>query len=72
MTSKQQPTAKATDVSALASQPKAVTGDQGSYTNHGLAEQIALDRYLNSKDAGRAVARTIYAGRYYPPSARGE
>ena len=33
--------------------PKRAQGDSGSMEQHGLSDQIAADRYLNSKRAAR-------------------
>jgi len=51
----------------LAKQPKAVSGDQGSWTNHSLKDQIELDRYNKAKNGNW---RSIYAGKFSPPDAR--
>lgn len=58
-----------------AAEPKSVSGDQGNWVNHSLAEQIELDRYLASKEANKSKKRIlngIYGARYSPPSARGQ
>jgi len=39
--------------------PAEVTGDSGSVKQHSLADQIAADRYLNSKAAARSESRGI-------------
>ena len=36
-----------------AQKPKRASGDSGSMEQHGLSEQIAADRYLNSKRAAK-------------------
>jgi hypothetical protein len=57
-----------------AAEPKSVSGDQGTYVNHSLTEQIALDQYRNRKDQlcnpGKVLRNTL-AARVIPPSARG-
>ena len=37
-----------------ASGPRKASGDSGSVEQHGLADQIAADKYLESKRASRA------------------
>lgn len=59
----------------LANQPKSVSGDQGSVTNHDLSQQIEMDKYLSSKAAvcsKRKLFNSIFGSRYQPPSARGQ
>ena len=34
--------------------PRKASGDSGSIEQHGLADQIAVDKYLESKKASRA------------------
>lgn len=66
---------KTNDLSDLASQPKSVTGDQGSVTNHDLTQQIELDKYLSARNAvcsKRRLFNSIFGARYQPPSARGQ
>ena len=63
-----------TDLESRASEPKSVSGDQGNWTNHGLKDQIELDRYLKSRDAAKSkksILNGIYGARYIPPSANG-
>lgn len=54
-----------------ANEPRSVSGDQGTWVNHSLREQIELDRYEASKKA-KSRLRSIYGNRYVPPSARGQ
>ena len=61
-------------LSEQATAPKSVSGDQGTVVNHGLKDQIELDRYLASKCATKSKRRlfnSLMGGRYLPPSARG-
>jgi hypothetical protein len=49
--------------------PKRATGDSGSVEQHGLAEQIEADRYLNSKEAARSKGLGIRRTKLVPPGA---
>jgi len=49
--------------------PKKVEGDAGSVENHSLADQIAADRYLASKQAMRSKGRGIVISKLIPPGA---
>ena len=49
--------------------PAKASGDSGSMEQHKLADQIAADRYLNSKNAARAKGRGIGLSRLVPPGA---
>ena len=49
--------------------PAKASGDSGSMEQHKLADQIAADRYLNSKQAARAKGRGIGLSRLVPPGA---
>lgn len=49
--------------------PAKASGDSGSLEQHKLADQIAADRYLNSKQAARAKGRGIGLSRLVPPGA---
>ena len=60
-----------TALEKAAEEPKAVTGDQGSWTNHSLSDQIKLDQYNAEKAAAPKLPATIYRARYHPPSALG-
>lgn len=49
--------------------PAKASGDSGSMEQHKLADQVAADRYLNSKNAARAKGRGIGLSRLIPPGA---
>jgi len=49
--------------------PAKASGDSGSMEQHKLTDQIAADRYLNSKQAARAKGRGIGLSRLIPPGA---
>ena len=47
--------------------PKKATGDSGSIEQHALADQIAADRYLASKQAARSKGLGIRLAKLVPP-----
>ena len=49
--------------------PKRARGDSGEVEQHGLAEQIEADRYLESKKASRARGRALRRTKMVPPGA---
>ena len=46
--------------------PKKATGDAGSIEQHGLADQIAADKYLESKKASRAKGLGVKLAKISP------
>ena len=52
-----------------ASGPAKVAGDAGSVEQHKLSEQIAVDRYLASKQAAKSKRRGLKFNKLVPPSA---
>ena len=50
-----------------ASGPKRASGDSGSVEQHALADQIAADRYLASKQAARSKGLGIRLAKLVPP-----
>ena len=50
-----------------ASGPKRASGDSGSIEQHALADQIAADRYLASKQAARSKDLGIRLAKLVPP-----
>ena len=50
-----------------ASGPKKAKGDSAEIEQHPLSEQIAADRYLNSKKAARAKGLGIRKTKLVPP-----
>jgi hypothetical protein len=46
--------------------PKKASGDSGSVEQHGLADQIAADKYLESKKASRAKGLGIKLAKVSP------
>ncbi|KAA0215776.1 MAG: hypothetical protein DYG94_06425 [Leptolyngbya sp. PLA3] len=52
--------------------PKRAQGDAGSVEQHPLPDQIAVDRYLASKQAAAHPSRAIRMTRLVPPGAAGE
>ena len=50
-----------------ASGPKRASGDSGSIEQHALADQIAADRYLASKQAARSKGLGIRIANLVPP-----
>lgn len=52
-----------------ASGPAKVTGDSGSVEQHDLADQIAADKYLASKDAAKSKTRGLQFNKFVPPGA---
>lgn len=62
----------ATNITTAAGKPKRASGDQGSVEVHSIPDQIAADRYNESKK--RTRARNPFAGmrtRARPPGATG-
>jgi len=49
--------------------PAKAAGDSGSIEQHKLQDQIAADRYLNSKKAAKAKGLGVRLGRVIPPGA---
>lgn len=49
--------------------PSKVAGDSGSVEQHALADQIAADRYLQSKEAARSKSRGLKFSKLIPPAA---
>ena len=47
--------------------PKKASGDTGSIEQHPLADQIAADRYLASKQAARSKGLGIRLAKLVPP-----
>lgn len=60
-------------IEQVASEPKMVTGDQGSYTAQNIRDLIAADKYLASKKSSKSPKATLrnMFQRLSPPSARG-
>ncbi len=52
-----------------ASSPKRARGDSGSMEQHSLSDQIAADRYLNSKKAAGGKGLGVKVSRMIPPGA---
>ena len=46
--------------------PKKVSGDSGSVEQHGLADQIAADKYLESKKASRVKGLGVKLAKISP------
>jgi hypothetical protein len=49
--------------------PKSASGDSGSMQQHSLQDQIAADRYLESKKAARAKILGVRLTKVVPPGA---
>ena len=49
-----------------ASGPRKASGDSGSVDQHGLADQIAADKYLESKKASRSQGLGIKLAKISP------
>ena len=49
--------------------PKRASGDSGSVEQHDLADQIAADKYLESKKASRAKGLGVKLVKLSPPGA---
>ena len=49
--------------------PKSASGDAGSMQQHSLPDQIAADRYLESKKAARSKGVGIRLTKVVPPGA---
>ncbi len=52
-----------------ASSPKRARGDSGEMEQHSLSDQIAADRYLNSKKAARSPKGGLRMTKIVPPGA---
>lgn len=52
-----------------AQQPKRASGDSVSVEQHGLQDQIAADRYLNSKEAAKSKGLGVRTSKLVPPGA---
>ena len=50
--------------------PAKASGDSGSMEQHKLADQIAADRYLNSKKAARSKGLGLRLTKLVPPGAQ--
>ncbi len=51
--------------------PAKASGDSGSVEQHPLRDQIEADRYLASRQAAAAPARSLRLTRLVPPGAEG-
>lgn len=49
--------------------PQKASGDSGSVEQHGLADQIAVDRYLESKKASRSKGLGVKLAKLTPGGA---
>jgi hypothetical protein len=49
--------------------PKSASGDSGSMQQHSIPDQIAADRYLESKKAAQAKGLGIRLTKVVPPGA---
>ncbi len=49
--------------------PAKASGDSGSMEQHKLADQIAADRYLCSKEAAKSKSRGLRFTKLVPPGA---
>jgi hypothetical protein len=49
-----------------AAKPRRASGDSGSVEQHGLGDQIAADKYLESKKASRATGLGIKRAKISP------
>ena len=49
--------------------PKRASGDSGSVEQHGLADQIAADKHLASKEAAAGTGLGIRRAKISPPGA---
>ncbi|MEQ8785123.1 MAG: hypothetical protein RIC55_02455 [Pirellulaceae bacterium] len=47
--------------------PAKAAGDAGSVEQHKLADQIAVDRYLESKEAAKSKKRGLRFNKLVPP-----
>ena len=52
-----------------ASNPKRARGDSGEMEQHSLTDQIAADRYLNSKKAAGGKGLGVKVSKMVPPGA---
>jgi len=53
-------------IEANAAGPRKASGDSGSVEQHGLADQIAADRYLESKKASRTKGLGVKLAKVSP------
>ncbi len=60
-----------TAITTNAQGPKKASGDSGSVEQHGLADQIAADKYLESKKASRSKGLGIKLTKLSPPGTTG-
>jgi len=51
--------------------PRKASGDSGSVEQHGLQEQIAADKYLESKKASRSKGLGLKLVKLSPPGTAG-
>ena len=49
--------------------PAKAAGDAGSVEQHKLADQIAADKYLASKEAAKSNRRGLVFNKFVPPGA---
>ena len=49
--------------------PKRARGDSGEMEQHSLSDQIAADRYLNSRKAAGGKGLGVKVSRFSPPGA---
>jgi len=49
--------------------PKSASGDSGSMQQHSIPDQIAADRYLESKKAARSKGLGVRLTKVVPPGA---
>ena len=49
--------------------PKRARGDSGEFEQHALPDQVAVDRYLASKQAAKAKGLGVRVGQLVPPGA---
>ncbi len=49
--------------------PAKAAGDAGSVEQHKLADQIAADKYLASKEAAKSKRRGLVFNKFVPPGA---
>jgi hypothetical protein len=55
-----------TTIQTNATGPRRASGDSGSVEQHGLADQIAADKYLESKKASRAKGLGVKLAKIAP------
>ena len=59
----------ATKLRENAAGPKRARGDAGEVEQHALPDQVAVDRYLASKQAAKAKGLGVRVGQLVPPGA---